>query len=317
MSISRIVLADDDADQLEITATLLKNEGYHVTMANSGVDALKKIIQTPPDLVLSDVEMPGMTGFEVARRMSDDPFLRNIPVILLSGKRITAEDKVAGLGMGSDDYILKPFTPDELLARVRAVLRRNEIGLDANPLTRLPGNSSILREIEDRLLAKTPFAILYADLNHFKAYNDRYGFLRGDEVIRFSARVLLDNAKAQSPNNFVGHVGGDDFVVITPPEQAEGLCQTIIQSFDKGISFFYEPADRGGIEVIDRQGQKVKYPVMGIAIGVVSNQKKQIQSVGEVSQIGAELKKHAKSLGGSRYVVDQRVGDRRPGEAAG
>jgi len=304
-------LADDDADQLEITATLLKNEGYHVTTASSGTEALKKIIQTPPDLVLSDVEMPGLTGFEVARRMSEDPFLRNIPVILLSGKRITSEDKVEGLGMGSDDYILKPFTPDELMARVRAVLRRNEIGLDANPLTRLPGNSSILREIEDRLLANTPFAILYADLNHFKAYNDRYGFLKGDEVIRFSARVLLDNTKALSPSNFVGHVGGDDFVAITPPEQAEGLCQTVIQAFDKGILYFYEPSDRGGIEVVDRLGQKTKFPVMGIAIGVVSNQKKAIQSVGEVSQIGAELKKHAKALGGSRYVVDQRVGERR------
>lgn len=308
MPIFKIVLADDDPDQLDITASFLKGEGYHVITAATGTDAWKTIIQNPPDLVVSDVEMPGVTGFQIARKMSEDAFLRNIPVILLSGRRMSAQDRVEGLGSGGDDYIVKPFTPDELLARVKAVLRRNEIGLDANPLTRLPGNSSILREIEFRLSEKKPFAILYCDLNHFKAYNDRYGFLKGDDAIRFTAQTLLDAAQSVSDAHFVGHVGGDDFVVMVDPAHVETVCQTITTQFDKGIAHFYNAEDlsQKGFKMVDRQGQLMAYPLMGIAIGVVTNARRDIRTVGEVSQIGAELKKKAKSLGGSRYVVDQR-----------
>jgi diguanylate cyclase (GGDEF)-like protein len=305
---AKIVVADDDADQLEITCFLLEKEGYHVVRAATGAEALRQIVQHPPDLVLSDVEMPEMSGLEVARRMSQDPVLRNVPVILLSGKRMSQEDRIQGLGSGGDDYLTKPFPPAELIARVRAVLRRTEIGLDANPLTRLPGNSSILREIEYRLSRQEPFAILYADLNNFKAFNDSYGFLKGDEVIRFTARVLLDAAQAFPGQPFVGHVGGDDFVLAAAAEHAEPLCRAVIERFDAGISQFYRPEDlaRKGIEIKDRVGQLVFYPIMGISIGVVTNMRREIRSMGEVSQIGAEMKKKAKSLPGSRFAIDQR-----------
>jgi diguanylate cyclase (GGDEF)-like protein len=304
----KIVVTDDDMDLLEVTAALLREEGYDVATASSGTEALETVLQDPPDLVISDVEMPGMTGLQLAQKMSEDPLLRNIPVILFSGRRISSQDRIQGLSAGGDNYLLKPFTPDELIAQVKALLRRTQIGLDANPLTHLPGNSSILREIEARVARKNLFAVLYADLNHFKAFNDRYGFLRGDDVLRFTAHVLLNAAAEETDMPFVGHVGGDDFVMIAAPDRAEPLCRNIIQAFDAGIQRFYNPEDlsRKKLEVLDRQGKKTTYPIMGIAIGVATNARREIRSVGEVSQVGAELKKFAKSFPGSRYVIDQR-----------
>lgn len=309
----KIFVADDDTELLDFVEFLLGREGYQVTVASSGTEALEKITRNPPDLLICDVEMPGIDGFNLVHKISEDVLLRNIPVILMSGKRISAEDRIAGLGVGSDDYVLKPFAANELLARIKAVLRRTEIGLDASPLTRLPGNSSILREIEGRLSQKAPFAVLYADLNNFKAFNDRYGFLKGDEVIRFTARVLVQAVHdVTRGKDFVGHVGGDDFIVVTQPERVAPLCETVIREFDKGIIDFYSPEDgaRGCLEVKDRQGQPVTYPIMGIAIGVVTNERRMLRQIGEVSQIGAEVKEHAKSLGGSRFVVDRRAGSR-------
>jgi diguanylate cyclase (GGDEF)-like protein len=309
-ALAKIFVVDDDGDYLEFVKLLLAKEGYLVLASTSSREALGLISQNPPDLLISDVEMPGLDGFELVKRMGQDVLLRNVPVILMSGKRMSSDDRVTGLGIGSDDYILKPFPAPELLARVKAVLRRAEIGLDANPLTRLPGNSSILREIESRLAVNDLCAILYADLNHFKAFNDRYGFVKGDEVIRYTARVILNCVHAQAQaKDFVGHVGGDDFIVVTSAKEAEKMCKSIVTEFDKGILDFYEPQDKkdNGLRMTDRQGRVVTYPIMGLAIGVVTNEHKVLKSIGEVSQIGAEVKKHAKSLGGSRYVIDRRA----------
>lgn len=306
-----ILVVDDDSAFTDIISLILTREGYQVAAASSGREAIAKLPQVTPELIISDVEMPEMTGFEMLKALQDNPLHRHIPVILMSARRVSTADRVDGLSLGSDDYLLKPIVPQELLARVRAVLRRTEIGLDANPLTRLPGNTSILRVFERKLADKAPFAALYADLNHFKAYNDRYGFLKGDEVIKYTAQVLTSVAQALSGGkDFVGHIGGDDFILVTDPARAEAVAEAVIKEFDRGIPGFYTPEDRGRgeLEVVDRQGNKVKIPLMGVAIGIVSNEKREIKQVGEISQIGAELKSYAKKLGGSRFVTDRRNG---------
>jgi diguanylate cyclase (GGDEF)-like protein len=306
---ARILVVDDDSAFSDIISLILTREGHLVTTASSAEEALAALPSADPELVISDVEMPGMSGFDFVRKLQASPVHRHIPVILMSARRVSASDRVDGLSMGSDDYLLKPIVPQELTARVRAVLRRTEIGLDANPLTRLPGNSTILKIFEQRLADKTPFAALYADLNHFKAYNDRYGFLKGDEVLKFTAKVLVSTTQAVSGGkDFVGHIGGDDFIVVTEPARAETLAQAVISEFDRGIPAFYNEEDRarGTVEITDRQGNRVTVPLMGIALGIVSNEKRAIGQVGEISQIGAELKTYAKKLGGSRYVNDRR-----------
>jgi diguanylate cyclase (GGDEF)-like protein len=308
-SMAYILVVDDDNAFTDLLALILANDGYKVITAQSAEEALQKIAAEPPDLVISDVEMPGMSGFELVKTLQENPIFRKIPIMLMSARRVSSADRVGGLSLGSDDYLLKPIISQELLARVKAVLRRTEIGLDANPLTRLPGNATIHQVFEKKIQTKEPFAALYADLNHFKAYNDRYGFLKGDDVIRFTSQVLVSITQALSGGkDFVGHIGGDDFIVVTVPERAETLAEAIIQEFVRGVPSFYNEEDRrkGILEIIDRQGNPTKVPLMGLAIGIVSNAKRPIEQVGEISQIGAELKSYAKKLGGSRYVFDRR-----------
>lgn len=307
---TKVLVVDDDPTQVKLLYLILSKSGYWVSQASSGQQALELMRKEPPDMVISDVDMPGIDGFQLASMMNLDLSLRSIPIILTSGRRMSAEDQVAGLSAGCDDYILKPFQAKQLLAHVEAVLRRREIGMDANPLTRLPGNTTILRRLERLITSKEPFAALYTDLNDFKGYNDRYGFLKGDEALKFTAQTILESVQSVSAGrDFVGHVGGDDFVVVTTPDRMWPLSETIIERFDEGVKRFYTPEDvaRGYIETKDRKDKPAQHPIMGIAIAVVTNQKRAITQVGEVSQIAAELKHHVKSLGGSRFMVDRRV----------
>ena len=170
-----------------------------------------------PDLVLADVMMPNMDGFELTRRLRQDPRTASVSIIMLTARGLSA-DKLEGFAIGADDYIVKPFDTPELLARIRGVLRRSRDMRAQSPLTGLPGNVRIEEEIDGRVDQGIPFAILYADLDHFKAFNDHYGFMRGDQVIQSSARLFEEVSSDETGGAaFVGHVGGDDFVVVARP----------------------------------------------------------------------------------------------------
>jgi GGDEF domain-containing protein len=187
--------------------------------------------------------------------------------------------------------------------------RLEEMSLDANPLTHIPGSVAIENVLMKRLKEETPLAFCQLDLSHFKAFNDRYGYARGNEVIQATAKIVTEVVKAQgNEETFVGHIGGDDFVVITSPERYEKICLAIIDSFDKMILVFYDLEDRqrGCIQGETRQGQKVSFPIMTLAIAVVTNQNRQLQNHIQVGEIAAELKKYAKSFSHSIFVVDRR-----------
>ena len=232
---------------------------YDVVVAHNGEEAMRSPRKNPPDLVLLDVKMPKMSGYDVCRQIKSDVLLRHIPVMLLTAQAGTC-NKVTGLEQGADDYLTKPFDMAELIARIRTLLRRTRMGLEANPLTRLPGNVTIETEILARIQNKAPFAVLYIDLNSFKAYNDIYGFVKGDEVIRETARILL--TPSTKPQGFVGHIGGDDFIVLTVPDEAEALCKRLIAAFDAKAPDFYTPEDqtRGYVETKDRRGLVDAFP---------------------------------------------------------
>ncbi len=304
-----VLIADDDPDVARAVEINLSLEGYEVHLAADGDEALDQAFKIKPDLVVLDVVMPGKDGLEVCQALRADPRTANVPVVLLTAKS-QAADKVAGFGAGADDYVVKPFEPQELVARVTGVLRRSSQMRDLSPLTRLPGNFKIAEELE--ALVKRPekkFAVLYADLNDFKSYNDHYGFLRGDEVIKFTARVITEAlASRTSEFEFAGHVGGDDFVIITEPEQAEGVARDIIKRFDAGIRELYDAEDaaRGYVEVVNRQGQAIRHPVIAIAIGVVTNEHRALGTQWEASAVATEMKSHAKRHGRSAYEIDRR-----------
>jgi diguanylate cyclase (GGDEF)-like protein len=304
----RVLVVDDEPDIRDVLKITLEAEKYEVIEAENGEEAIKIITQKTPDLVLLDYKMPKMDGREVCRLVKKDILLRHLPIIMVTGKgEIT--DKVDGIDAGADDYIVKPFEPEELLAHIKMILRRTEIDLEANPLTRLPGNISILKDLNQRLSSQKLFAVCYVDLDKFKAYNDTYGFERGDNVIKETARILLRVVKELgNPDDFVGHIGGDDFVVVTSIPTADILCPRIIEDFEKALKEFYAEGDwkNGYILAHDRQGIEIKFPLLSISIGVVSNEFRKIDHVAQIGEIGAELKAYAKSLKKSNYVVDKR-----------
>ncbi len=304
----RIVLADDDPDLLYFLKEALVREGFRVSTAYNGEEALALIPKAAPDLVILDMVMPRMDGIEACRRLRDNPTLRHLPVILLSATA-TREDKIEGLDLGADDFVMKPVDMSEFVARVKMVLRRTREGLDANPLTRLPGNVAIERRLRAVLDEQRPLAVLYADLNFFKAYNDAYGYEAGDRVIRETAALL--GSLADDPSwgvEFLGHVGGDDFILQTTPERMEDMAAEIIKRFDAKAPSFYREEDlrRGGIVSKDRQGRRCEFPLLSIAIGICHNSLHPLSSYAQIAQIGAELKKEAKSNPCSAYAVDRR-----------
>ena len=306
----RILIVDDDPDIRDILKLTLETENYSTLEARDGEEALKIINTKPLDLVLLDYQIPKFNGREVVKRVKSDLLLRHLPIIMVTGKR-ELEDKVGGMDAGADDYITKPFEPDELLARIRMTLRRSERDLEANPLTKLPGNISILNELSKRIENKSQFAVGYVDLDKFKSYNDKYGFERGDEVIRETARILLKATQDQNreqTGDFVGHIGGDDFVIVTTPEKIDRICNQVIADFQKVSASFYNEEDRkqGFIVAKNRKEQIEKVSLISISIGVVTNIFHTISHLAQIGEIGAELKAYAKSLEGSTYVKDKR-----------
>jgi diguanylate cyclase (GGDEF)-like protein len=315
--VSRSVLvADDDADIRAFLDVTLSLAGYDVLEATDGVETIDAARRHTPDLILLDLMMPRMDGFEALKRLRDDARTSHIPVVLLTA-RAQREDTLDGLEAGADDYVTKPFDGDVLLARIRSALRRADQQRSLNPLTGLPGNERILSELSVRLGAERPFALLYVDLDQFKPFNDHYGFLRGDEAIRALADLLRQVAREfGDEDTFVGHVGGDDFVVILAPHQAEEVAVQICRRFDELAPTLYDPADRmaGSIEVPDRRGVPQRYPLLSLSIGIATTERRDFAHQGEVVSIATEMKRYAKSHGGGRstFAFDRRADDAPP-----
>jgi len=303
-----ILTVDDDPDILDVLDLTL-SEQYEVIQAPNGNEGLKRVRERIPDLILCDYMMPIMNGREFCKSLKRDILLRHIPVIMLTGKG-EIQDRIGGIEAGVDDYMVKPFSPDELLARIKMILRRTVQSLDANPLTRLPGNASITETFQQCIDSGRPFAVGYADLDKFKAYNDKYGFEKGDEVIKQTARILIKIVReiGGTEATFIGHVGGDDFVFIAPDNLIDTISKKITEEFDKIAPSFYSDEDRkaGFIAAKDRQGKLQNFGILSISIGIVSNVTNKITHIAQIGEIGAELKKYAKSFDGSIFVRDKR-----------
>lgn len=307
----KVLIADDDPDILRFVEVNLAIEGYEVISASDGQEALDKAIETLPNLVLLDVMMPNIDGFEVCKMLRADPRTSNISIIMVTAKSLSA-DKITGLSSGADDYILKPFDPLELLARVKRTLRRAQDMRDLQPLTGMPGNVPIMEEVHRRIESGNRFALMHIDLDNFKAFNDHYGFMRGDQAIKLVARVLADASRSQGTTGlFIGHIGGDDFAAVCDAEMAEPFAKEIIRLFDEAVPALYDPkdAEQGMIKVKDRRGEMQEYPVMTISIGIASNANREIDSHILASEIAAELKELAKRDSASSLAIDRRGRD--------
>jgi diguanylate cyclase (GGDEF)-like protein len=304
-----VLVVDDDPDVARFVEVNLRSAGYNVTVASNGEEAMERALELRPDLVLLDVMMPKMDGFEVAQRLRRDSRTSSSSIIMLTAKALSS-DKVLGLSSGADDYIIKPFDPVELLARVKGTLRRAREMRALSPLTGLPGNIRVQEEIRRRVAEDEPFSLLYADLDFFKPYNDHYGFVRGDRAIQGLARLINDVVHDMAgPQGFVGHVGGDDFIIIVPPDMGELVAKSLVERFDEFSPSLYDSIDRdrGSIEVPDRQGNVKVFPMLALSIGVASTSARRFTHYGEAVTTATELKQFAKREAGSSYALDRRT----------
>jgi diguanylate cyclase (GGDEF)-like protein len=303
-----VLVVDDDEQVLRLVRRVLERAGFECVPVPNGKSAHAAAVEWRPDLILLDLMLGDTTGDQILAEIRGDFRTRLIPVVFLT-VRSSLKDKVEHLLAGADDYVTKPFIPEELVARLRAVMSRSTTTRDLNPLTGMSGNSDILREMGLRLANGERFACLYPDIDAFKSYNDHYGFLRGDDVIKTLATIVLEVLEENhSARHFAGHVGGDDFVVLTDPDLAEPIANAITKRFDESVPALYDPQDRerGWIEFEERNGNTQRAPLVSVSIGIVIAEPGRYTSAAALASRAAEVKGVAKRMPGSKWVLDRR-----------
>lgn len=308
----KVLVVDDDPVLLRMIQTFLlsSDDPYEVLLASSGPQALEMARKEVPDLILLDLMMPEMDGIEICKQLRKARTTYLIPVIMLTASALH-DHRLEALRTGVDDYLSKPFDPEELEIRIQSLIRRIRLSRASNPLTALPGNLAIEHEINQRIASKEIFACAYVDIDNFKAFNDYYSFEKGDECIQLVAEVMIEAVEAKGcAEDFLGHIGGDDFIVITPADRIEAVLDDLIAMFDERVLDLYneEDRERGWIEILNRQKESTRYPITTLSIGVSTNERRELKNALEVSEIATELKKAAKAreAGRSSYIIDRR-----------
>lgn len=302
-----ILIVEDEVPVAHMLSSTLATEGYAPSIVHTGEDAIAFALREQPQLILLDLMLPGIDGFDVVSAIRANARTTHIPVMVLTARH-DASVKMRAFASQVDDYLTKPFDGNELLARIRTQLRHLRETL-LSPLTGLPSGLRVEHAIADQLGSPRPWSILYLDLDHFKAYNDVYGPLRGNDLIRLLGRVTSESLRAKgNATDFLGHIGGDDFILITTPDRTDLLCRGIISAWDTESHAYYAAEDvaRGSLIAHDRQGQPQVYPLVGVSIGVVTNLQRSVTTMEEFSRIAAEVKARAKGIPGSSYYVDRR-----------
>lgn len=266
------------------------------------------LLDIPTLFVINEDKLKNSKLIDICKiiRNSEDNSITPIMVIT-SDKDVEHEKEI--LKEAIEYYIKKPIDDECIFYMIKNIVRLLSINRGISPLTKLPGNVPIQSELRKRLLKKEEFAVLYFDLDNFKAYNDTYGFLGGDEIIKQTARIILRNVNSdENIHNFVGHIGGDDFVALVTNENYESMCQNIILEFDKKILDYFtdEDKERGYLEVPNRKGIIEEFPLVSISIGVVEVTKGRFHNVLEIGEVGAQVKHLAKVTPGSAYAINRR-----------
>lgn len=288
-----------------------EERGVVVESHASPADVETLVLRGRGGMVFVD-DAPGRPqAFDVVRRLKADPFTAIVPVTILTSSH-DAEAVEAWYDAGADEILSPLFSPAEQRARLAALALRTERNVAVHPSTRLPGTTEIERAIRRHVESDAGFAVCYADLDHFKEFNDRYSYYDGDRVIHLLSRILHDVVRGlEGSDGFVGHIGGDDFIFVVPLESYPTVCAEILDVFDALIPLQYNDQDRraGYFFGKDRRGQLHRVPLMTLSIGVVTNQNRRFSHPAEVSELATEMKSYAKSLPGSVFVTDRRRGD--------
>lgn len=291
----------------ELVRRFAAENELEVATVESSVDVRAMLNRAYPACVILEADTETEEVVELVSALKQDAFTGIVPLIaLLFDSAPTAAGDL--LAAGADEVVGSDLPERERLLRVEQVVKRADRDVSVHPTTRLPGTNHIARDMQTRLEAGEHFAVCYADLDHFKEFNDRYGYAYGDGVIRLLSKILRDMVRGLAPGGFVGHIGGDDFIFNVALEHLEATCDGIISLFDELIPYQYTEEDRraGYFLGKDRRGNIHRIPLMALSIGVVTNQFQIFEHTGQISELAAEMKTYAKSLPGSKYVVDRR-----------
>lgn len=279
------------------------------TVSDNIDQAMESLLLSPPNIVLLDMDRLGPPALEVLRLLKGENVYRTVSVVLCLNETDLEVYQLDWRTVEADDLIFLPSSFAVIKAKLEIVLGRASRSLDTNPLTYLPGNNSIVNFVQGAIADQQDFALAYADLDNFKAFNDKYGFARGDEILMLTGRLIASTVlKQKTPISFVGHVGGDDFVFCMPLNQIEEACKKIVATFDAVVPSFYDEDDRAAGKIVstDRQGNICNFALMGISIAIVCNINGCIKHYGQAAEAAAQVKKVAKSIPGSNYVIDRR-----------
>ncbi|MBT3313054.1 MAG: response regulator [Anaerolineae bacterium] len=293
MGKARLLVVEDDPDISNMLKIYFGGLDYDVDVALRGNDALEKTRQVLPHLIILDIMLPDIDGYEVCRNLRTSTRTSHIPVIFLTQKD-ERSDKLQGLELGADDYITKPFDIEELKLRVKGAIRRSERESLTDPRSGLPAGRLIEEQLR-RIIREEDWALMDLRINNFASFNDVYGFVAGDDVLRFSAMLLGEVVdEFGTPNDFIGHAGGDNFIIISTDDAAPKTIKVIKERFDEEVQTHYNFMDReqGFVQTPNADGEMIQSPLMTMTSGVVSPKEHRFADIREITEMAAEARRN-------------------------
>ena len=305
--IQDIYIIDNTQSVLNVLKQIFKND-VDYQFSSVKTEELNFALKNIPDMIIIDEDTIDIDIVELCKNIRENEDNSITPIVVISSNW-EKEHRIKILEQSIEYFIIKPVDQEYLYFTIKNILKLLQNNRRISPLTGLPGNVQIQAEMKKRLLNKERFAMFYFDLDNFKAYNDTYGFANGDEIIKFTARTIVDNIhNIGMDNSFIGHIGGDDFVAIPGAADYEKICRDIISDFDTYVLGYYndEDVEKGYIEVANRRGIIEQFPLTSISIGVVEVTPGRFKNTLEIGEVGAQVKHQAKSVMGSTYIVNRR-----------
>lgn len=309
---SRILVVDDYVDLTEMVKARLTAEGHEAFVINSGEGAFELAKQVKPQIAVLDIMLPGVTGYQICRRIRKDPELYKTAILILTA--LGEEPEILhGLEQGADDYIVKPFKQERLLEKIE-VMEGLLASIDKrNPLTNLPGTDAIKREIDHRLARETPIAAIYIDIAGFKAFGAAKGVEGQKRALVFLAQGIMGLIRSMGVyESFVAHMGGEHFAVVVNIEDYEGFCKALLDAFDRNTRQFYTPQEvnQGYFLATDRDGRERRCPLLALSVGVAHTQYRKFKTAKKMFEVLAQVRQKAQPDGRSVMFVDRRHTDR-------
>ncbi|MHB8893817.1 MAG: response regulator [Candidatus Geothermincolia bacterium] len=305
----RVLIIEDEQTVAEIISINLQIEAFEVEVALNGTTGLAMARQGAFDIIICDIMMPDIDGYEICRQLKADRATRDIPIILLTA-RTEVENKLAGLEAGADDYITKPFNFADLIEHINMNLDRAASKYTTDPLTGLPGNIHSDDALREMVISSGEFSYMLVSVNNLRPFRDVYGIKRFEDALRFASHTLTEAlTRCDGKPSSAYYLGGGNFSALSVPAQAERLAREVVRSFDSGVTGFYTAEDlsKGCVTTFDRRGAMLDNPLMTVSIGIASNGHREIKSHWEAAEIAREVLEYAMTFPGSKYVMDRRT----------